>query len=81
MRLIFWLEKFFYIAIAFAATFYFLTLFKAWGQEKQGYFLFVGDTENAVLVIVITLVATVVLERLLKWEIRKVFGMKKAGRR
>ena len=81
MRLIFWLEKFFYVAIAFAITFYFLTLFKVWGQEQQGYFLFIGDTENAALVIAITLVATVVLERLLKWEIRKLFGVKKAVRK
>lgn len=81
MRYLFWAEKIFYVVLAFAATFYFLTLFKIWGQDQQGYFMFVGDTESAVLVIAITLVATVVLERLLKWEIRSLFGVKRGERR
>ncbi len=81
MRWLFWAEKIFYAVLAFAAAFYFITLFKAWGQEKQGYFLFVGDFESAILVFAIALAVGFVLEKLLKWEIRKLFGFKGGGRR
>ncbi len=73
MRWLFWLEKFVLVALAFAAAFYFVVLFKAWAQEKQGYFLFVGDLESAALVIMIGVGATFLIEKLLKWEVRALF--------
>lgn len=76
-----WIEKFFYVIVAFALAIYFITLFKAWGESQRSYFLFVGNVESAVLVLGITIVFTIIIEKLLKWEIRTLFGSRKGARK
>lgn len=72
MSLLFWLEKAVKLAIGFLIAVFFLVLFKVWGQENQGYFLFVGDYGSVIVIVLVTFVVTFIIEALWKWEVREV---------
>ncbi|HLC79777.1 MAG TPA: hypothetical protein VJG83_05155 [archaeon] len=77
----YWIEKAIYLAIGFAATIFFLYLFKIWGVEKNSYFLFVGDLESVIIVLATTFAIGLILEKLWKWEVRSIFKPRQANSR
>ncbi len=72
-NLLYWTEKALYLLIGGIVVLFVLSFLKIWGMEQNNYFLFVGDFESVLVILIIVTVATFVLEKLWKWEVRQIF--------
>ena len=73
----YWLEKLLYLTVSFIAVVFFLTVFKVWAFDRNHYFLFTGDLESVIIVLVVSTGVAMLLERLWKWEVREIFMPKR----
>lgn len=79
-KTLYWIEKAIYLSIGFLAVIFILGFLKIWSLEKNNYFLFVGDLESLITIALIVTGATLVLEKLWKWEIRQIFKPRRRRR-
>lgn len=75
------LEKIMLAVLAFGAIVFFYTILKIWSEGKLHYFLFVEDWGSALVVFGVVFVVGALFKFFWKWEIRSLFGGKRAGRR
>ena len=80
-KTLYWIEKAIYLTISFVAVILVLGFLKVWGLEQNTYFSFVGDIESLIVIAVVVTGATIVLEKLWKWEIHQIFKPRKSRRR
>ncbi|MBI4210811.1 MAG: hypothetical protein HY544_04870 [Candidatus Diapherotrites archaeon] len=55
----------------------FYLLFKIWADGKLGYFIFVGDTQSAAIVLAVILFFGWLVKKLWKTEVHMLFGQKR----
>ncbi|MFH1391469.1 MAG: hypothetical protein ABIH20_04125 [Candidatus Diapherotrites archaeon] len=76
----YWIEKILYLSIGLLVVVLLLGWLKIWSMDLNNYFLFVGDFESVLVLIVIVTGITFVLEKLWKWEIHQIFKPKRRRR-
>ena len=79
-KIVYWVEKALFLGIGIGVVLFVLGSLKIWGAELNQYFMFTGDLESVIVITIIVTGATIIMEKLWKWEVHQIFKPKR-GRR